>query len=449
MMMKATKTIVKRYKSQAKRLYPYLPILLFASVILLLRGAWLVKHSCIPIATQNIPTLFNDYTDYPAFSRDSKTFMFSDSNTLYLCNTRDDKVLKQWPFNSQQMRILSSAKPDEWILIFKNGSTNTTQIFSTKEGKVIETLGNFEDIYSISYDGRFFLGISSSQNGTKRLLGYKVYDQQTKKQTTLSSRQTSFLRQRFWPNDQTVCLQNTEGPIALYDAITGKPVSLPKALQGRANQIIATRRSKDKQGKEYHAIALRDGTVEYYQGNTFDHPQYVFKVSTPDFIDHLYIFLGNPKYLSVKSIVDYKSKYTQIWDIFSLETGDKIANFSTNPKNIDDMSEGILGYGGHNLIISQHYKKPAIEKWVRSIIINDRYNSETTQLPDSLYNLRTNKQFGFLTLPILTNQGIAMPTVPNAHSGSFSPNGKFFVSVRSAQQYGRDEAAITTWKLPD
>jgi hypothetical protein len=146
-------------------------------------------------------------------------------------------------------------------------------------------------------------------------------------------------------------------------------------------------------------------------------------------------------------------RYIKKVDVFSFDSGNKIAHFSDDTTNGIDLQENVENFRHHNFLVSQNkYKIIQTEDPNNPSFVANYYVSHFQHLPDG-------NRFDFHTKPTLSYQGIVIPTVPHSYEGHFSPNGRYFVSVHSipkpynyyynSQQPMKNEVEITTWQLPE
>jgi hypothetical protein len=286
------KVAIGRYKSRMKRLPRYAPALFLAGAILLLRVAWLVNHSCIPIATQTLSISENLIYSGVAFSRDSQTFMIKDKDFLYQFDTKTTKILHKWPLWNVSHVIRQKDDPDKWVIRLDIRSSTQYKIFSVAAGGVIGDADEIESDWQmnpISADKRFVIRYLLPDDVKKLKLEaeklehtYKVYDYKTKKHVLVNMHRTpgGFYQPLFWPNAQTVCTRNTNNTLVLYDAETGNEVAFPVPLQARVKDIIYV-----NYYKSHHIVAFSDGTVESYKEDNFQVPVKRFKIAANAFVD--------------------------------------------------------------------------------------------------------------------------------------------------------------------
>jgi hypothetical protein len=464
--MKTTKTIVKRYKSRVKRFGPYFPALLLAGVILLLRVTWLVKHSCIPIATQTLS--FSEHISYSGvvFSRDNKTFMISDKEFLYHFETKTTNLLNKWPIAAVSYIVRQKDDFDKWVVGFDRRSFTEYKTFSVMAGGIVGDADDIDEDWQfnpVSADKRFAIRYFPTDNRKKEKLEaekkdhlYKIYDYKTKKHVIVSMHRApaGFYQPLFWPTAQTVCSRNEDNKLVLHDAQTGKEVAFPAPLQARAKDIIYV-----NYYKEHHVVIFSDGTVEHYTGNDFKSPVKTFKIAPNAFVDRTFFYLGKTPYLLIryrlpngKYTEEKYPRYIDKTDIFSFDSGDKIAYFSNDMTDNRNLQESVGNFSHYNLLVSQNKYKTTHSAG------SDKTSFTSENYANYFYHLPQGNKFNFFTRPLLSLQGIGVPTVPNPYEGKFSPNGKFFVSVRSIpkpynyynyQQPIKSEVEITTWKLPE
>jgi hypothetical protein len=446
------KLAMRLYKTLTKRFGRYLPVLFCFGVVLFLRQMWALKHECVPIATRKIAFEGNNSSFEPAFSLDSKTFAVVSNGRFYLFETESLNLIGQWSCQSATRITSPSKNPEEWILEFREGDVKTKGIFSTKEGRVIETIGNLSETTLIraSDEGRFIVGYLDSTTDKKAT--YQVYDRKTKKQQPLPGVEIGY-RWQFWPNNETICVQYIDKPVALYDAHAGKPAIFPQRLQSRAKEIMAINRYGN-----HHAIVFADGTIQYYTSDNFENPTHTFKIKENCNQFNLYFHIGKPSYLYVSYLIKYdknknfyNSEYAEVSEFFSLDTGKTLARFLSTPRNIQNTQEYAEQIGGENVLVRQYnYQEisgSTMNGTPRVKTINHRY---------IFHHLPEGNRFGFQTRPLWSPQGISIPKIPDLYSGRFSYSGRFYISAHQVQDFStarynspyKTEFAVTMWKLP-
>jgi hypothetical protein len=467
-----------------RRFAPHFLTLLFLGTVWLLRQAWLISHSCIPVATYKLQLAARYYDQSPVFARDSKTFMLANEGDIYQFKTSNSQLINHWNVGNSTTEVIMSMNPDEWILISNPQKiSGKIQIFSSKSGKIVDSfdsLKNIEGIDTFSFNSRFFIGKNYKPIGDTKQMSvdqsqpYRVYDRETKQQVSLPVMQKEIRHARFWPNDKTVCITTENKNLVLFDAITGKEVAFPAPLQTRASQILAVRRGKDKQEQYHHSIIFKDGTVEYYKGDSFNQPDYTFKIPPSPQINYQSLYLETNPYLVVnygrikgdgQNKNTHYENYIGITDIFSLESGKQLAHFSLNYGDQYNVQETVEKFGGANLFtVQSRYKVISKPSFSSASSRGSLGKYESIAEDPAFYQLPRGKRFGFQTRPLLTQEGVVVPEKPSAFNGGrsygrLSPDGQYFVSMQGIpQSYNnysyasyleaqKSYARVTTWKL--